>query len=269
MKENAIKCIAIDLDGTLLNDEHELSEGNARAIGRAVAEGITVILATARPPRATLKVYQKLNLSTVTINYNGSLIHHPPSRSHRRHRPILGQLAAAITREAFKHAPEVVLSAEILDQWYTHRVEPRYPTQTSVHFQPDYLGPVDTFIHQPITKLQFLLAPERLGPLEHHLLSVFKDQIAVAISDRYLLQIMAKDVSKGHALGWLARSYGFDSSEILAIGDAPNDIPLFEASGVSVAVGNAWEEVKQRATIVGPTHNQDAVAWAINRFTLA
>ena len=268
MSQKRIKCIAIDLDGTLLKDDKSLSKRNIETIGTAITNGITVIIATARPPRATEDIYNRLNLRTPTINYNGSLVYAPRQKQVIKHHPLSGELAAALATAARRHSPSCLLSAEILDKWYTDLVDNRLPTETSLHFEPDFLGGVEKFIHQPITKLQFLLPEAELNLLMAYLIEKFGDAIATAVSDSYLLQIMQKGVSKGVALSELAGDYGFAKDEILAFGDAPNDLPLFEAAGISLAVANAWDEVKAGATGIVPSNNEDGVAVGIEKYVL-
>ncbi len=268
MAEKRIKMVALDLDGTLLKDDKSLSERNIEAIRTAVTNGVIVIIATARPPRAVEDIYNRLGLGTPTINYNGSLVYHPPTKRVVHHHPLGADLAAEITYAARGHSPGCLLSAEIMDKWYTDLVDNRLPTETSLNFEPDFLGGVEKFIHQPITKLQFLLPETELNLLMAHLLERFGDRIATAVSDTYLLQIMQRGVSKGAAITELAQDYGVERDAILAIGDAPNDLPLFEAAGMSLAVGNAWDAVKAGATGVLPSNEEDGVAVGIEQFVL-
>ncbi|HBF39057.1 MAG TPA: hypothetical protein DDW50_17285, partial [Firmicutes bacterium] len=82
------------------------------------------------------------------------------------------------------------------------------------------------------------------------------------------LEILAPGVSKGKALKEVSESWGFGQDEVMAIGDAPNDISMVEWAGVGVAVGNAVPELKKVATMVVTDHDHDGVAEAIDRMVI-
>ena len=82
------------------------------------------------------------------------------------------------------------------------------------------------------------------------------------------LCILPRDADKGTALKFVAGKLEIPLDQVLAIGDNPNDIPMFDAAGVSVAMGNAPPEVKAAATVVGPSNDDEGVAWAIRNFVL-
>ena len=73
---------------------------------------------------------------------------------------------------------------------------------------------------------------------------------------------------KGTALRFVAKKLEIPLEQVLAIGDNPNDVPMFEAAGVSVAMGNAPLQVREAATTVGPSNDDEGVAWAIRKFAL-
>ena len=81
-----IQLVAIDLDGTLLDDQKRISEPTVRALSCLPKEEIKIVLATARPPRSVRHLYQQLKLDTPTINYNGALIWDEPNRLPLFHR---------------------------------------------------------------------------------------------------------------------------------------------------------------------------------------
>src|SRR5580765_1151054 len=84
----AIKLVAIDLDGTLLDRSKKVSERAAAALKCLPSAGVKVIIASARPPRSVRHIYQELGLDTWQINYNGALIWDEPSQQPVFHRPM-------------------------------------------------------------------------------------------------------------------------------------------------------------------------------------
>ena len=92
--------------------------------------------------------------------------------------------------------------------------------------------------------------------------------VTVVRSDPDLIQIMDRHVSKAAALERVAQHYGVSMQNVMAIGDAPNDIPMLDVAGVSVAMDNARPEVKRIADWVAPSNNDHGVHAALRRYGL-
>ena len=82
------------------------------------------------------------------------------------------------------------------------------------------------------------------------------------------LRILPIDADKGTALKFVAGKLEISLGQALAIGDNPNDMPMFAAAGASVAMGNAPPDVRAAATVVGPSNDEEGVAWAVRRYVL-
>ena len=120
-----------------------------------------MVLASA-PPRSVLPFYRQLDLDTPMINYNGALVYDPPSRNVLLHRPIPLATARSLVMLARLKYPAVLVSAEILDRWFTDRFDPSYQTETAKPQDPDVIGPVDSWLDAPVTKLLLLGQPQGL-----------------------------------------------------------------------------------------------------------
>src|SRR5256885_11833339 len=95
-----IRLVAVDLDGTLLNDSKQVTEQTAQALACLPDRGVKLIIASARPPRAVRQIYQSLKLDTLQINYNGAMVWDEPKQKAMFHRPIAGKLAKPIIDHA-------------------------------------------------------------------------------------------------------------------------------------------------------------------------
>ncbi len=263
-----VQLLALDLDGTMLRNSKKVSVATVRMIRRVVRQGIPVVLATARPPRSTREVYNLLGLNTPVINYNGALIQIPGKRRDLYHQPLDQKLAGEIIRLARKVDKQVVVSLEIRDKWYTDHVDESLPTETSRKFSPDFVGPLESFLHVPVTKMMLLAPPERLAAVKNAVAKKFIGQIGIAISDEHLMQVIHPDVDKGAALKIVADHLKVDRENILAIGDAPNDIGMLQYAGMGLAMANGWDSVRDVADAVIPTNNDDGVAYAIRKYIL-
>ncbi len=266
--KSKIRLVAIDIDGTLLRSDKGISHHTARTLAAALAAGVRLILATARPPRSVRPIAQALKIDSWQINYNGALIHDPTRRRHIYHQPLALPTARQIIALARNLDPKVVVSIEILDKWYTDHLDDTLPTQTSLAFMPDYIGPLGAILRTPVTKLMLLAPPQRLTPIHHAVQRKFGHAVALAVSDQHLLQILNPQVNKARALQRIAHHYQLQPQEVMAIGDAPNDLGMLRWAGLGVAVANAWPEVRRHIKTVVASNDQDGVAEALQRFVL-
>ena len=263
-----IKLVAIDLDGTLLRSDKHLSDTNIQAIADVTHRGVHVVLASARPPRGVREIYQRLTLDTLQVNYNGALIHDMPRSEHVFHQPMSIELATQIIHFARGMDPGIIVNIEVLDQWYTDRVDDSLPTETSKLFPPDHVGPFDSFLHQPVTKLMLAAQPKQLEPVHQAVREKYADQIMIAISDDYLIQLAHKRVDKASALQIVAEHYNVPQNNVMAIGDAPNDLGMVRWAGLGVAMANGWDRLQQAAEVVAPCNDDDGVAHILKQYIL-
>lgn len=263
-----IRLIAIDLDGTLLTTAKQIGEPTVAALAEAARRGLHVVLATARPPRSVLPFYRRLGLDTPTINYNGALVHHPPSRRVLLHRPIPARIALQATRLARGVFPRVLVSAEILDRWYTDRVDIAYRTETAHSHGPDVVAPIATWLNQPITKLLMLGKPAELRPVAVAVRRRMARELTIGQTEDFMLQIMNSAASKARALQTVAAELGVERRQVMAIGDNANDVPMLRWAHVGVAMGNADETTRAAADRVTDDNDSDGVANAIRTIAL-
>jgi Cof subfamily protein (haloacid dehalogenase superfamily) len=263
-----IRLIAIDLDGTLLNDQKQISHRAAAALHCLPDRGVKVVIASARPPRSVRHIYAALKLDTWQINYNGALIWDEPTKKAAFHRP----LSASIVREVILHArqihPEILVSCELLDRWYTDRADSTHTTETGRLFMPDVVAPLESFLDVSMTKILLLGDPAVMDDIETALAMMFDRQIHVIRTDPDLIQIMNQTVTKATALEFVARQYGVSHRQIMAIGDAANDVAMLKMAGVAVAMDNAHPAVKKAAHWVAPSNNDHGVHAALVRYGL-
>jgi 5-amino-6-(5-phospho-D-ribitylamino)uracil phosphatase len=263
-----IRLVAVDLDGTLLSDSKIVSDQTAGALACLPDRGVKLIIASARPPRSVRQIYNDLKLDTLQINYNGALIWDEPNQKPVFHRPLPGKLSRDIIDIARDMFEETIITCEILDKWYTDREDKTFTTETGRLFKPDFIGPLEQICCYPITKLMLLGEPRIILRLEALLMEQFDDKVSILKTDRDLLQIMDKRVSKATSLALVAKHYGIPMDHVMAIGDAPNDVGMLQASGVSIAMDNAHPLVKDVADWVAPSNNDHGVHAALRRYGL-
>ena len=129
------------------------------------------------------------------------------------------------------------------------------------------IAPLDQFCNQPITKLLLLGEKQMIDQLES-ILAAASSSVTVVRTDPELLQIMDKGVSKGAALQIVAEHYQIPLENMMAIGDAPNDVGILKIAGIGVAMDNASEIVKEAADWIAPSNNDHGVHAAMVKFGL-
>jgi Cof subfamily protein (haloacid dehalogenase superfamily) len=264
-----IRLVAIDLDGTLLNDAKQISEQTVKALHGLPARGAKVVIASARPPRSVRQIYRLLKLDTFQINYNGALIWDEPNHRPMFHHPLPGALVAEMVEVARDWFEEVIVSCEVMDRWFTDRDDDTHTTETGRMFKPDVIAPLETFVNNDTTKLMFLAEPKIISELETVLYRRFAQRVIILQTDDNLLQIMNPAAGKSIALQLVADHYHVPLKQVMAIGDAPNDVGMLQVAGVGVAMDNAKPVVKAVADWIAPTNNDHGVHAALLRYGLA
>ena len=155
-----------------------------------------------------------------------------------------------------------------MDRWHTDRLDNSFTTETGKMFKPDVIAPYETFCKEPVTKVMLLGDPKILNKLEPMLLEKFGQQVTIVQTDDHLLQLMDKRVSKATALQKTAEHYRIPLSQVMAIGDAPNDVGMLQLAGVAIAMDNAHPVVKQVAHWIAPSNDDHGVHAALVRYGL-
>jgi hypothetical protein len=261
----SIHLVAIDLDGTLLNSEKQISKATAAILRTAKKEhGVHIVLATARPPRSVLPFYTLLDLDTPMINYNGALVFDPASNRVLMHKPIAVDLCKRIIAVARKVYPDIQVGLEVLDRWYTDHLDKAYLTATGQLFEPDVVAPLEDCLTSPVTKLLLLGPKEKMAEIRAAMVKPFVHQVIMTQTEGELVQISHATVSKAHALRVVAGEMGVMRDQIMAIGDQTNDVDMLRWAGIGVAMGNAVPEVLAVADMVTDHHDADGAAKAIH-----
>ncbi len=263
-----IELVAIDLDGTLLTSGKTITERTKRVLKALSNQDIKIVIASARPPRSVAGVYKALGLKSCVICYNGAMIYDPQSKKMLEHHPIKLETAKALINRARSIHPDILVSVEVLDHWYTDKLNNAYQTEVSKQFEPDRLGPIDTWLDCDVTKILLLGQERYIENVKGAFLAEFRDKVAMAQSENHLLQIMAKGVSKGQALKSVCNYYNIPLEKTIAIGDAANDIDMLEIAGFGIAMADAPDKVKKVSDYVTTGNDEDGVAEALEKFVL-
>ncbi|MDO4179360.1 MAG: Cof-type HAD-IIB family hydrolase [Phascolarctobacterium sp.] len=259
-----IKLVASDMDDTLLNSEHKISETNKTAIKKAIAAGKIFLLATGRLYKGAVPYAQDLGLDVPMITYNGAL--------------VKGSMSGKVY---YEHKMKITTAQKVLDyckqngyyvQFYSGSDEILVEkiTSYSVAYSKIIGTPIKAigkdFYQAKEAPYKMLLVLE--GDVFEQRWREFERDFAglldVTSSKTNFLELMEPGVNKWEAVKSVAASYGVKPEEILCMGDSNNDIPMIANAGVGVAVANAKDIVKKSAKYVTTrTNDDDAVAEVI------
>ncbi len=264
------RLLALDVDGTLLDDEKRIPDANRRALHRLVGAGGLFAIASGRMPTSIAPIAERLGLDPIIVSYNGGKILGPAAdgRPVISHDPLPSDVAAEFIH--FAEANDYLLNVYHEDRLYTEASASRgalmdlYTRRTGAGYE---VAPLRSFIGTAPTKLILLAPPDEIDRLLPRFRETYAGRAFLTKSEPEYLEIMAPGVDKGRGLERMAAHYGLELSEIVAAGDALNDVDLLRQAGLGVAVANASDELKSVADVVTERdNNAGAVAEIIERW---
>ncbi|MCR4426849.1 MAG: Cof-type HAD-IIB family hydrolase [Firmicutes bacterium] len=260
-----VKLVAIDLDGTLLRTDRTISEKSRRVIRAALREGVLVVIATGRMFRSAQQLVQEIADDLPIAAYNGALIKMSGSGKSLLHIPIPAEVGSSVVR--FLWDFDIPFQAYYDDQLWVRKHSESSAMYSShygveVHTCPD----IQWFLERDSTKYLITEDPGRIPAIRSALEPVVGPDLRMMRSLPHMLEIVHRRASKAHAVEFLAGFHGIDMQETMAVGDAENDLEMFESAGISVAVGNAQDQAKERASFVVSSNDEDGVVEAFERF---
>jgi Cof subfamily protein (haloacid dehalogenase superfamily) len=257
----------MDLDDTLLRDDLSISAENQNAIQKALDRGIKIVLASGRMVASMHSYAVKLGLDMPLIAYNGAMVQEAVSGETLYHKPVLHEVALQVIpifQELNFHL-NVYLNERLYVKEWDHWSE-QY--QASAGVKPHPAGDLLGVLTGPPTKMLGIGTMEAIEKMREDLGRRFGSQLDFTRSKPNYLEILAPGVSKSDALQFLASKWGFDHSEVMAIGDAPNDLAMIQWAGTGVAMANAVPLVREHADVIVNDNNHHGVAEAIRKFAL-
>ena len=271
------RLLAIDVDGTLVNSRDELTPVTREALGRARRAGIGVVVATGRRYSRTLVLVEPLAIEVPLITSSGALVKHPAD--HRtlfraEFRPGVLRAAVEITTQC---GFDCLLCGDTYSQgfdFYCARLDVAAPELAEfIELNPGCGRQMPRMLEEPPadTFMVFAMGTHvQMIDLENRLHARLPGQLTTHVlrSPRYrgyICEISPGGVTKWSAVQRLAAEWGIGDDEICAVGDDVNDLAMIEGAGLGVAMGNAQAPVKAAADLVVPTHDEDGLAWLVDR----
>jgi len=268
-RSRVIRLLALDLDGTLMDDDMVIrSDRVRRAIAAVQERGVVVTLATGRMLDYTLPFAQDLGITAPLICYQGGLIQSPDSDAPLYRATMDPTLVREVLAWRAQRGRHFVLYAD--DDVFLDDL--RHPESFYRAMLGERLVWVDTFSavlerSEPIKFLIFVEPDEAEGILAE-LRQRFEGRMELTRSHALIVEGNPLGVAKGDALRRLAAHLDIPQAEVMAVGDQDNDISMIAWAGLGVAMGNASRVTKAVADWVAPSVAEDGAAVAIERFVL-
>ncbi len=269
-----IKVLALDLDGTLTNDQKQITPRTRTALDAALAKGVMVILASGRPTAGVMPLMQELKLgwpgrSGAILAYNGGVI------MNCRDAGILWEqaLPAEIVPELcdFAAQQDVAIVTYDTEGVVTERPEDEWAMREGFtnKLPMIHVDSLPAYVNYPVKKMLITLDPARLPAVLKAGQERFAGRIDMYSSSPYFIEAVPLGVAKDKSLAAMLERLGLKRENLMACGDGMNDCSMLEYAGVGVAMANAEPPVKAVADYVTQAdNNHDGVAEAVEKFIL-
>lgn len=262
------RLIAMDLDGTLNNDEKRITELTRAALMAAQGAGIRLALASARPSPGLYREQDILRMGEhggVLMSYNGGRIVDAATGAVLFETSMPIQEARRVLR-----ALEALPVTPILDDGRQFFVTDRRGYMVDYECRNNGMNCTEVenladFLNFAPVKILMSVDPERIASVQARIAKLLGEELTVVRTAAFYLEIIPRSINKGQGVRDICRALGFETGEVIAFGDAENDIPMLRAAGVGVAMGNADAEVKAAADLVTRSNNEDGIAFALEQ----
>jgi Cof subfamily protein (haloacid dehalogenase superfamily) len=255
------RAFAIDLDGTLLGSDHEVSPANRRAVAAAVDAGFEIIIATARWYQLAQDVAEVLALSGPAIACSGAEVRRLSDGADLFDMRLPSEFAAQV----FSSCDQIrCLVWAVLDDTVLFKLDGDPPPQLPSELRHVHVLSGAAAVAPRMVLVQGTTAITRVSD---ELAGEWSDRVrfveSISSDAKSILTLTSTGADKGAALAVACKELDIDPAQVIAIGDAQNDVEMFRVAGTSFAMGQASDMVKAAATHITAPNDQDGVARAI------
>lgn len=260
------KLVVVDLDGTLVLKNPEVSQKNKEEIRRIQKKAVTFSIASGRMLSSILPYAEELNIKAPLICYGGAMLVHSETKKVLYQVTVPVETAKLVIRLA--KAFDLHVNLHIGENVYIEKERTEAEAYCkNAGVKASVVGDLLSFIREEPTKL--IVISENV-PLLDEVGEILRNQTSgrlnITKSFPTYLEVMSHEASKGRALEMMAKILGIEPEEVMAIGDSFNDIDMLEWAGLGIAMGSVPAEVKEAANYITASFEEDGVALALERF---
>jgi Cof subfamily protein (haloacid dehalogenase superfamily) len=263
------KMLVVDMDDTLLTDDHKISNENKEMLLKAQEMGVYVVLASGRPTSAMIEYAKELQCdvnNSFMISFNGSTITDLKEDKVLFEHSLTKEQIHSIYDFSKENNTHIItyLDGKIISERNSEYIDLESTiTGLELVIVPSFKDAVTT----SAVKCLLLEEPGFLKSVEPLLKSAMPD-LSVCMSKPFFLEAAPNGVDKGAAIQILAKKLNIHSSEIIAIGNAGNDLTMVQYAGLGVWVDNVDAELREFGDVVVASNNNHGVAEVVRRFIL-
>ncbi len=267
-----IKMIIADMDGTSLNEKEDITKGSINMIEKVLDSGRMFFFASGRPVFGIKRKIRDAGLEgriKYFIAYNGGVVYDVMNEKHLYEKNISFDIINSVYEIINKKDLDVCLCLHHNDTIYVTKDAEEIRTEAeSNHQKMIYLENLESIKDIKFMKILLIAENKKLKNASEELRkSPIGNEIKMMFSLDMLLEILPHDSDKSVALRWLADYLNISLEDILAVGDAENDIEMLKEAGIGVAMSNAYEHVKEIADYVTEhSNNEDGLVEAVEKF---
>lgn len=265
------KLIALDMDGTLLTSEKKIAESTKIALKKAEEKGVKIVLASGRPIDGITRSLEELDLlkkDDYVLSYNGGVV------QNTRTKEIVSK--AVLKGSDLKLLYEISKDLNVNIHAFSAKEGLITPKNSEYTQHEANINGINITIkdfkeiddNEEIIKVMMIDPAEILDPAIEKLPKEVYEKYSVFKSAEFFLEFTNKEVDKGLSLKKLGEYLGIKKEEIIACGDAGNDLSMVKYAGLGVAMGNATDDVKKVADYITSTNDEDGIAKVIEKFIL-
>jgi len=263
-----VQLVIADVDGTLVTQEKVLTERAREAVRKMVAACIPFTITSGRPPLGMKMLIEPLRLKDPIAAFNGGVFVRPDLSVLHQH--LLPQAAARSASQIIaQHGLDVWLYTG--QDWFVRRSQAPHVDREewTVKFPPKVASSYDGLLGQAAKLVGVSDDYAAVARCEQDVQKQCGSQVSASRSQPYYLDVTHPKANKGEVVTVLSEMLRIPPERIATIGDGPNDVLMFRKSGISIAMGNASDEVKKAAKFVTASNQEEGFAQAMERFVLS
>ena len=262
-----IKLVLADVDGTLVTNDKVLTDRAKDAVRRLREGGILFAITSGRPPLGMKMVNDALRLDTPIAGFNGGVFVNPDWS-------VISSLT--LSAEAAGKTIEIIRQHELVAWLYTatdwYIPDPAGPHVAreawTVKFDAKVASDFTPLLGQAVKIVGVSDDLAAVAACEKDCRAALGDSVSAARSQPYYLDVTHPHATKGWVVCYFSEHLQIPLEQIATMGDMPNDVLMFEKSGLSIAMGNASAEVQAQANFVTASNQEEGFAIAIDRYIL-
>lgn len=259
--------IALDIDGTLYNDQKEITPKTKEALIEAQKRGHTIVLASGRPTSGLLSIAEQLDMSKyhgILLSYNGGVVIDYTTNQKLYENAIDPMMSKAVIR----HVQQFPINPIVDDGYFVFTEDAQsfmipYESQSN-HLSIRVVDDIAEAVNFAPAKILLAAPEETLTQYIDQIKAPFEDKLSFILSAPFYLEVTPIGVNKADSMQIICDTLQISKEYLVAFGDAQNDISMIQFAGTGIAMGNACDALKDCCNIITKSNNEDGIAVALN-----